>query len=426
MRLRISDRILVFLAGIVLIACCAGIVCQMFFGVDVVGLASRAFSSSAFQIRVALICVAVILLMLGCYCIFVLFRHRKRRDRFVLQKNENGELAISVKALENMVQKCLDQHPELKLQKIYLENRKDGLRIQIRGDVAGGISIPLTVEVLQKQIRQYVTACSGVEIGTIRVEIESSGREAANAQFVIAAPVAKTMLHEAEQKPISIPEPEETAEPAVSAPEPVPASASAEPAQTPVFPEDEEDDRPLHQRLFGPKTEACYVPEPPESSDSGEMPEEAVSELSDPDELTEEIVPTDSGQMFESGFPESETDQKPDGSESEAASESGHDPESEPESESATVSEYEPEAESEYDSKPEPESESVIGSEPESEPEDLSEKDPDREEDPDGTDPKDSGDSREKKTEADPEYLNFLKMFDDMVTGKNAEEKNDE
>ena len=164
MKLRISDRIFVAISGILLLSSCAGIVAQMFFNVDLIGLASRIFNSDTLQSRLILIGAALILLLLGLYCLLVMFRHRSRKDRFVLQKNEGGEIAISIKALENMVQKCLDQHEELKIQNIYLENRKDGLLIRLRGISAGGVSIPLTVEALQKQVRQYVTACSGVEI----------------------------------------------------------------------------------------------------------------------------------------------------------------------------------------------------------------------------------------------------------------------
>ena len=265
MRLRILDRILVAVAGLLLLACCAGIVAQLFFNVNLVDFAAKAFQSERTEARIALIAAAVLLLLLGLYCVAVLFRHRKRKDKFILQRNDNGELAISVKALENMVQKCLDQHREIDVKNLYLENRKDGLLIRIRGSVAGGISIPLTVEALQKQIRQYVTACSGVEVKGIRVQIESSGEDAKDAPFAIAPPAAKPLLHEAAEKPA--PEP-------VKPVESMPADNGAQPAAVPgsgavtappaaEIPTEEEDDRPLHQRLFSPKQEPCIVPVPP-------------------------------------------------------------------------------------------------------------------------------------------------------------------
>ncbi|MBQ3706260.1 MAG: alkaline shock response membrane anchor protein AmaP [Clostridia bacterium] len=284
MRLRIADRILVCVAGILLLACFAGIVAQMFFGADLIGLATRLFTSESIQAKAILIGAALILLLLGIYCVLVLFRHRKRKDKFILQKNEGGELAISINALENMVQKCLDQHPELDVQKLYMENRKDGLLIRIRGGAAGGISIPLTVETLQKKIRQYVTACSGVEVKGIRVQIESSGEDAKDAPFAIAAPASKPLLGEKEEPPKPAVKPEEV-RPAVY--EPVSEAPAVSAAPAPVAQErhqipemEEDDDRPLHQRLFSPKQEACIVPEPPEEKEwnpSEQEPDQAES-----------------------------------------------------------------------------------------------------------------------------------------------------
>ena len=63
MKLRIADRILVALAGLLLLACCAGIVAQMFFGVDLVGFATRVFSNDATNVRVALIAAAAVLIV---------------------------------------------------------------------------------------------------------------------------------------------------------------------------------------------------------------------------------------------------------------------------------------------------------------------------------------------------------------------------
>ena len=289
MKLRIADRILVALAGLLLLACCAGIVAQMFFGVDLVGFATRVFSNDATNVRVALIAAAAVLLLLGGYCLFVLFRHRKRKDRFVLQKNESGELAISIKALENMVNKCLDQHDEIQVQRLYLETKKDGVLIRIRGSVCGGISIPLTVEALQKQIRQYVTACSGVEVRGIRVQIESSGEDAVDAPFAIAGPAGKPLLHEAESKQEEPAAEKKSATEESAAPAPAPAAAPAPeaPAAQPVPPE-EDDDRPLHQRLFPPQPEPCIVPEPPAEELTGGDPfpaedaSEPIAELAEP------------------------------------------------------------------------------------------------------------------------------------------------
>ena len=271
MRIRVLDRILVGLAGLILLAGCAGLVAQLFFGVDVTGFATRFITTDTTARRIALIAMAVLLLLLGVYCLMVLFRHRRRKDRFILQKTEDGELAISLKAMLGMVTKCLDQFREVTPEDIHLENDRDGLLVRIRGSVAGGISIPLTVEAMQKQIRQYVTACSGVEVKGIRVQIESSGPDLKDAPFAIAAPEAPALLREGEEPALTAPEESQeipmeqiSEDPAVPAtPEPPELVATLPPEDIAM----DDDDRPMHQRLFAPRQEPCIVPPPPQEDE---------------------------------------------------------------------------------------------------------------------------------------------------------------
>ncbi len=268
MKLRISDRILVALAGLILLGGCVGVIAQAFFQVDLLGSASQLLANQSFLARLALIVGLLLLLALGVYCVLVLFRHRGRKDRYVQQKNENGGLSISVKALESMVAKCLEPHPEIQVDGMDIENQKDGLVIRLNGNVAGGISIPLTVEALQREIKTYVTNCSGVEIKSILVEIQSSGDALPNAAFAISAPAAKPLLREENTREEELPAEEaipEASASQTSAPEEVPERApeKASPAPAPVVIEEDEDDRPLHQRLFKSKPEPCIIPEPP-------------------------------------------------------------------------------------------------------------------------------------------------------------------
>ncbi len=267
MKLRVSDRILVALAGLVLLTGCAGVIAQAFFQVDLLGKAARVLNNSSLPVRVALIAGIALLLVLGIYCVLVLFRHRGRSGQFVLQKTENGELSISVKALESMVAKCLEPHPEVSVDTMQIETRKDGLLIRLAGNTAGGISIPLTVEALQREIKQYVTACSGLEIKSILVEIQSSGEPMTDVPFPIEAPAPRALLKEENTREEEGTAPEEPAgenrqeAPREKAPEPAAEKAQAAPA--PAVMEEEDDDRPLHQRLFKPVVEPCIVPEPP-------------------------------------------------------------------------------------------------------------------------------------------------------------------
>jgi Protein of unknown function (DUF322). len=280
MKIRVLDRILVAVAGIILLAVCAGLVAQVFFQADVIHFISDLINVDSRLFRIAAAVISAVLLLIGMYCILMLFRHRSKRDKFILQKMETGDLAISLKALETMVSKCMEQHTEIQTEGIRLENQRDGLIIRIRGKVAGGISIPLTIDTLQKQIKQYVTACSGVEVKGIRVQIESSGEEAPDAPFAIDPPASLPLLRGIEKKeesPDQIQAPEnqkevpaaaETViqeEPAASSSKSA-AEAALEAAESRMkeFENEDIDDRPIHQRLFSTPEEPCIMPLPPE------------------------------------------------------------------------------------------------------------------------------------------------------------------
>ncbi len=321
MKSRILDRILVALAGVLMLLGGVALAAQLFFGKDVVGRVSQWMADDT--ARVYLIIAAILICALGVYCLMLLFRNSGRNGKFIMQKTDSGELAISLKALETMVQKCLEQHKELNAQSVTLGNQKGSLLVRIRGTVAGGISIPLTVETLQQQIKQYVTACSGVEVRDIRVEIESSGPDAKDAPFAIEAPVAKGLLkaagettaEETEQKPAEETETAETATPAPEknqTPDELSAAAAAAAMLMNQVPE-EEDDRPMHQRLFSTVEEPCVMPMPPanlgeegkaenEAEAAGPAEEKKPAETKPEETETEEAKPT----QLKTGEPKAE------------------------------------------------------------------------------------------------------------------------
>ena len=323
MKIRILDRILVALAGLLVLAGCAALAAQLFFGKDVIGFATRILANES--LRVWIIAALAVLVLLGCYCVLMLFRHRSRKDKFVMQKTENGELAISLKAMESMVQKCLDPHKELSVQSVRLENQKGGLLIRIRGTVAGGVSIPLTVDALQQQIKQYVTACSGVEVKDIRVQIESSGPEAKESLYAIEAPTARA-LPSAGAKDKEEKTKEEEVVPEISPITPEEIEALTSEKQAPPLPEEEneisqvvvpaaaaaaaellqseappeEDDRPIHQRLFSSPEQPCVMPMPPDAEEKAadeqaEKQEEEKKEEAEKPEEKESAAETSEG-----------------------------------------------------------------------------------------------------------------------------------
>ena len=182
------------------------------------------------------IVIAVLLAIFGVYVALLFRRCFVRRNEFVIQRTENGELRIAVKAIENQVQKCIDLHEEIQVNTMNILTTREGVVVDLEVTLANNISIPLAVASLQKQIKQYLVASSGIEVKEVRVSVESTQ----NADLSDA-----------------------------------PAMEAEQPAK--------EEKAPMHQRLFGRPEEPAIVPEPPkEESTEGEEPAAEAEETKDP------------------------------------------------------------------------------------------------------------------------------------------------
>lgn len=269
MKIRIADRFLVAVAGLVLICAAAAMVAQLGFGVAVLPLIQGRVDVWMQQNKLITTIgqwgVAAVLALLGLYCVGVLFRHQKKNKRgFVMQQTDCGELSISIRAIEGLVQKCVDRHEEIHVMSTALDTSRDGLIIKLRIGLAGGVNIPLAVSALQKQIKQYVTSCSGVDVKEVKVQVETSASKGKKSRYEVPE-----ML----EKPAPLPMVEEPAA------EPVKAEPEAEAA---------EEKRPLHQRVFGCGEQPANMPQPPAEPVVAEEPAPAPQEPAEEETKAEE------------------------------------------------------------------------------------------------------------------------------------------
>lgn len=241
MKIRIADRLLVALAGLILILLALCLVDQNIVGFGLVNMLRSLTEQPDHTLYIAVeIAVIALLALLGLYCVGMLFRRQKRHKRgFVVQQTDCGELSIAVRAIEGLVQKCVDRHEEITALSTTLDTSRDGLIIKLRIGLTGGVNIPLAVSALQKQIKQYVTSCSGVDVKEVKVQVETSAAKDKASPFKV---------EEMSDKAAPLPTVEDKT-PAITA-----ASVDAQA---------EEKKRPLHQRLFGRAEEPVTVAAPP-------------------------------------------------------------------------------------------------------------------------------------------------------------------
>lgn len=187
--------------------------------------------------RAVMVVGALALIALGLHDVLLLFR-RTREKGFIIQHSEYGDMSISMNALESMVQKCVASHQELTVNATHIQHAREGIVVDIKITLPGGVNIPLTVNALQKQIKQYITSCSGVDVHKVRVMVETDARSASEADAqpapdtpvpVAAAPLAdgieEPILRHAEETVSYAVSPEEPAENAQEAAEQPPAAS---------------------------------------------------------------------------------------------------------------------------------------------------------------------------------------------------------
>ena len=246
MRLKVWDRVFCALSGLMILVAGVGL---FVFGAGIFPFRlDVSFLDQAYAVwqRAVMVAVAVGLCLLGIRGILMLFRGNRERG-FIMQHTEYGDLSISMTAMENMVKKCVDTHDELKVSSTRILHARDGVIVSMRISLAGGVNIPLAVSALQKQIKQYITSCSGVDVREVRVMVETNnslapftgnglqGGMMADVDAAARAGEVVSSLHEAAQN-ATLTDPEESVKP---------------------------EKVPLHQRLFRREEKPQIVPAPP-------------------------------------------------------------------------------------------------------------------------------------------------------------------
>ena len=215
MKIKFRDRLILFF-GAAVTALSGGML--FVFGLQLQGL----ISEMAVWTRVVCILAGLLLIAFGVYLFLFPRRISASRKDFVVQKTDTGELRIAVKAIENLVQKCIDLHEEIQVRSMQILNSREGVVVDLFVSLANNISIPMSVASLQKQIKQYLGASTGIEGKEVRVSVESTEDE--------------PQIEQAAEK-------EEQEE-----------EAALQRA---------EEKLPLHQRLFGRQNQPAIMPEPP-------------------------------------------------------------------------------------------------------------------------------------------------------------------
>ena len=171
------DRILILLCALVALGCAAGVVALLVgkISFEMINGWLAWVDMSKWTVKVAMVGIAALFVLLFLLLFAMILPSRKKRSsNYAIQRNENGMVRISLKALETLVNKCLNQHAELKVVTSSLYSDEESIRVDVHISLQSDISMPLAISALQKQIKKYLEACSGVMVQEVRVFVDST------------------------------------------------------------------------------------------------------------------------------------------------------------------------------------------------------------------------------------------------------------
>lgn len=183
MKLRTLDRILMSVGAF--LTALSG-VCVVLIGLRIDALTLAGFSGTTVSVNrfVILLCGAV-LFIYGIYVMSLPQSYRKRKTDFVVQQTADGEMRISVHAMDGLVRKVMESRSEMVLKGMDVENRKGNVFIDLKLAVAKNISIPLAVASLQKDIKQYLLSSTGVDVYEVKVSVDTTDDEAKDSPYLM-------------------------------------------------------------------------------------------------------------------------------------------------------------------------------------------------------------------------------------------------
>ena len=155
------DRILILLCALAALSGAAGVVMLLIgkISLETIIALITSIDMSQFVVKAAMVGVAAVFALLFLLLFAMILPSRKKRSsNYAIQRNENGMVRISLKALESLVQKCLNQHAELKVVTSSLYSDEESIRVDVHISLQSDISMPLAISALQKQIKKYLEA----------------------------------------------------------------------------------------------------------------------------------------------------------------------------------------------------------------------------------------------------------------------------
>lgn len=114
------------------------------------------------------------LLIVACFVLLNVLKKDKHEENFVVQPVDDGQLRISVDAIETIVKRTVTNQEKVQLLKQTVSVRKNQLKVKLVVQVEQGEAIPLAAAKLKKDIVSAISYSTGIENANVMIDAELS------------------------------------------------------------------------------------------------------------------------------------------------------------------------------------------------------------------------------------------------------------
>lgn len=174
MKMGVPDRVLLFIGALVAMLTGLLLIVGSLFGV--VAVPHPAAAGGTTWGRWVLPLMGLTQVLFGAYILLLLKRIKRRQNSFVLTQTDDGEMRISVAALEDIVRRCALMQRGITLRDTQITRQRDAVAVDVVIASVPGVDLPRLAGTLQQDIRRAMLSDTGIRAADVKVTVDSMSR----------------------------------------------------------------------------------------------------------------------------------------------------------------------------------------------------------------------------------------------------------
>lgn len=169
---KIIDRLLLFIFSLAVIVAACAMLAAAFNWIpleETQVFAERIYTETG--PAVAFIAICAVLLLIALRLFYISVRSSREQAPSIDQRNEWGDIRISIETVENLALKSASRSRGVKDLKARIRVGSAGIEVTIRSLVDGENSIPAVTEEMQSAVKQHIEEITGIPVASVSVYI---------------------------------------------------------------------------------------------------------------------------------------------------------------------------------------------------------------------------------------------------------------